>query len=34
MKKRISGEQINSLGVVQLQFLLDDHYELENGKAF
>lgn len=33
MQESVIGKQINSLGVIQLQFLLDDHYQLEHRKV-
>lgn len=30
MEKRIIGKQINSLSMIQLQFFLDDDYQLEH----
>lgn len=33
MEEGVIGEEVDGLGVVELQFLLDDHDELEDGEA-
>lgn len=33
MQQGIIGEEVDGFGVIQLQFLLDDHDQLKHGEA-